>query len=307
MAQTLSTALTSIVTFEIQTNVLKNLRAMLTYANADFSESTHLTPGHDVASFVFIPDLGISATPLTEGVAPTAVALTVSKVDVSCVQYGNLVDISDVAKNKTPVQLIAEASDRLSRNAQETMDQITRDVIAAGGTAFYAGAGTSRATLAATDKLKASDLRKLRGTMFKNKIPPMADGYYRIILSPDQGFDLRNDATATGNWVDVNKYKNPEILMAGELGRMEGFRIAEAVTAPTFASTVAVTAAVAFGAPKGWGRADLQTLSVHHVAPGGDHSDPLAQSEKIGWKVMFGAAVLANSRYYRLESATTLL
>jgi len=307
MAQTLSTALTSIVTFEIQTNVLKNLRFMLTYANADFSESTHLTPGHDVASFVFIPDLAIAATPLTEGVAPTAVAMTVSKVDVSCVQYGNLVDISDVAKNKTPVQLIAEASDRLSRNAQETIDQITRDVIAAGGTAFYAGAGTSRATLAATDKLKASDLRKLRGTMFKNKIPPMADGYYRIILSPDQGFDLRNDATATGNWVDVNKYKNPEILMAGELGRMEGFRIAEAVTAPTFASTVAVTAAVAFGAPKGWGRADLQTLSVHHVAPGGDHSDPLAQSEKIGWKVMFGAAVLANSRYYRLESATTLL
>lgn len=305
MALTDSSALSSLITFEIQTRVLDNLRAALVYANRAYAEQATLAPGRDTASFVFIPDLDVVTSTLTEGVAPTAVALTTSKVDVSTSQMGNLVDITDVAKVKSPVALIAEAADRVSRNAQESIDQKTRDVIAAGGTAFYAGSSnTSRSDLAAGDVLKAATLRKLHRDMFKNKIPPFAGGDYLLIVTAEQGYDLRSD-TDTGSFIDVNKYSKPETLLAGELGRMEGFRIIEAQNGPTFSSTTTVHAAIAMGGTKGWGVADLQSLSIHHVAPGGDHSDPLAQSEKLGWKVMFGAAVLANNRYYRLESGVT--
>jgi N4-gp56 family major capsid protein len=281
---------------------------MLVYANREYAEQATLTPGHDTASFVFIPDLAITTTTLTEGTAPTAVALTSSKVDVSCAQKGNLIDITDVAKVKSPVALVAEAADRVSRNAQESIDQITRDVIAAGGTAMYAGtSNAARADLAAGDVLTAAELRKLRAKMFKAKIPPYSNGDYLLIVTADQGYDLRNDTATPGGFIDVNRYSRPETLLSGELGRLEGFRVIEAQNGPTFSSTTTVHAAIAMGGVKGWGVADLQSLSIHHVAPGGDHSDPLAQSEKLGWKVMFGAAVLSNSRYYRLESGVTAL
>jgi N4-gp56 family major capsid protein len=306
VALTDSSAISTLITFQIQARVLDNLRASLVYANRAYAEQATLSPGHDTASFVFIPDLAITTTTLTEGVAPTAVALTSSKVDVTCAQKGNLVDITDVAKVKSPVALVAEAADRVSRNAQESIDQITRDVIAAGGTAFYAGSVANRAALGAGNKVSAAELRRLRATMFKNKIPPFAGPDYLLIVTAEQGYDLRAD-TATGSFIDVNKYAKPETLLSGELGRMEGFRIIEAQNGPTFSSTVTVHAAIAMGGVRGWGVADLQTLSIHHVAPGGDHSDPLAQSEKLGWKVMFGAAVLANARYYRLESAASTL
>lgn len=306
MAQTTSSALSTLITFKIQAKVVENLRASLVYANRAYSEEATLTPGTDTASFVFIPDLAVATTSLTEGQAPTAVALTTSKVDVTTAQKGNLVDITDVAKVKAPFALIAEAADRVSRNAQESIDQITRDVIAAGGTAFYANAVANRAALTAADTLDSADLRRLRQTMFKNKIPPFSGGDYLLIVTAEQGYDLRAD-TATGGWIDVNKYAKPDQILSGEIGRIAGFRVIEAQNGPTFASTVTAHAAIAMGGVRGWGVADLQSLSIHHVAPGGDHSDPLAQSEKLGWKVMFGAAVLANSRYYRLESAATAL
>ena len=307
MALTDSSAISTLITFQIQTRVLENLRTMLVYANRAYAEQGHLEPGRSTASFVFIPDLAITTTTLTEGVAPTAVALSSSKVDVTTAQKGNLVDITDVAKVKSPVALVAEASDRVSFNARESIDQITRDVIAAGGTAFYANAVANRAALAGTDKLDAADLRRLYGTMFKNKIPPFSgNGDYLLILTAEQATDLRGE-TGTGGFVDLNKYARPEVLLNGEIGRMEGFRIIAAQNGPTFASTTTVHAGIAIGGVKGWGVADLQSLSIHHVAPGGDHSDPLAQSEKLGWKVMFGCAVLSNARYYRVESAATTL
>lgn len=187
------------------------------------------------------------------------------------------------------------------------MNQIVRDVIAAGGTAFYANAVANRAALAATDKLDSADLRRARATMFKANISPFGDGYYRAIVTAEQGFDLRNDGTTNGNWVDVNKYAQPDTILKGELGRLEGFRVIEASNGPTFASTVTVHAAIATGAQKGWGWGDLQTLSVHHVPAGRDHTDPLAQEELLGWKVMFGVGVLDNARYLRIESAATAL
>ena len=55
----------------------------------------------------------------------------------------------------------------------------------------------------------------------------------------------------------------------------------------------------------GWGCGDLQTLQTYHVSPGGDHTDPLAQEELMGWKVNYGVAVLNNSYYFGLETAAT--
>lgn len=306
MAQTTSSVLSAALTFKIQRGVLQNLRAALVYADPMFAEQGQYDAGHNELTFVAVPDLAINTTTLTEGAAPTPKALSITTVDITPAQYGDLVSITDLAKRFSPFDISSVATERITRQARESIDKVSRDVIAAGGTAFYADAVANRAALGAANKLDAVDLRRLRATMFKNKIPPFSDGYYRLMVSSEQGFDLRSD-TSTGGWIDVNKYATPETLLKGELGRMEGFRIMEVVNAPTFASTVTVHAAVAVGDLRGWGAGDLQSLRIYHVPAGGDHQDPLAQEELVGWKVAFGVAVLNSTFYYRVESAATAL
>lgn len=306
MAQTTSSVLSAALTFKIQRGVLQNLRAALVYADPMFAEQGQYDAGHNELTFVAVPDLAINTTTLTEGAAPTPKALSITTVDITPAQYGDLVSITDLAKRFSPFDISSVATERITRQARESIDKVSRDVIAAGGTAFYADAVANRAALGAANKLDAVDLRRLRATMFKNKIPPFSDGYYRLMVSSEQGFDLRSDSS-TGGWIDVNKYATPETLLKGELGRMEGFRIMEVVNAPTFASTVTVHAAVAVGDLRGWGAGDLQSLRIYHVPAGGDHQDPLAQEELVGWKVAFGVAVLNSTFYYRVESAATAL
>jgi N4-gp56 family major capsid protein len=226
-------------------------------------------------------------------------------VTLSTVQYGDLVAITDVAKLLSPVEIAGIAAEHISRQAAESLDKVARDEIATGGTAFYGSVDhTTRATIDNTDFLTVDGvggLNYLRAKMFAAKIPPFADGFYRLYVSPGQALDLRQD----DDFKEAYKYVDNLPLIRGEVGQIAGFRVIEVVNAPTFASTVTVTAAIAVGAIRGWGAGALQSLQVFHVAPGGDHTDPLAQEELIGWKCMWGVAVLNNSFYFRVESYAT--
>lgn len=315
-----ASALSSAITFKVQQKILENLRDTLIWDDDSYSERGTFLPGFDTLRFVSVPDINTSSAGPTlgtvgslgtntfvEGSRPDKRALTISTVDITTNQYGGLIAVTDIAKVKSPFELVSIAAERLSYEAGQVLDTINRDVISAGGTAFYANSRSARNSLVAGDKLTMNDLRKLRATMYKGRIPTFADGFYRIFISAEQGFDLRNDTTSGSNFVEVNKYATPETILKGELGRLEGFRIMETTRLKTAANSGSVTChlGIAVGALKGWGCGDLQTLQTYHVAPGNDHSDPLATEELLGWKVNYGVAVLASSRYYRVESAAT--
>lgn len=307
MSQTLSSAIAAAITFQVQQDVLANLRAELVFADPAYAQEGDFDPGTDTLTFVDYPDLALMTTAGVEGTAPTPKALTMGTVNISTAQYLDAVNISDVAKVKSPHDLSKIAGERVNRQIQESLDQISRDVIAAGGTVKYANAVSARASLVqTTDNIDAADLRKLRARMFKAKIKPMADGFYRLFVSPEVEFDLRAE-TGTGGFIDSKKYDDSGALEKGEVGRMEGFKVIGVVNAPTFSSSATVHASIALGNMKGWGTGELQSLQVYHIPPGGDHSDFAAQSELIAWKINFGVAVLKNSFYFRLESTATVL
>jgi N4-gp56 family major capsid protein len=307
MAQTTSDALSAAITFKVQSKVLANLRGRLIFADPAFAEKGSFSAGTDTLMFVSYPDLALATTPLTEGSAPTAKALTQNVVTVSTQQFGDVLNLSDVAKVKAPVDLADIAAERITRQAAESIDKISRDAIALGGTPVYQSGDTTRAGLASTDYLTAADVMGLRAKMIAAKIPLMADGMYKLIVHPYTALDLRSEAVANaGAWMDVNRYSNPSQIMKGEVGSYHGFHVIEVPNAPTFSSTTTVYASFALGDIKGWGAGELQSLSVKHVPMGGDHSDILAQSELFGWKINFGVAPLNNSYYYRMEHATSL-
>jgi len=308
MAQTTSDALSAAITFRVQKKVLANLRAKLIFADPAYAEKGELNGGGaDTILFVSYPDLAINTTPLTEGTAPTARALTQNTVVVDTDQFGDLVDLSDIAKVKSPVDLADIAAERISRQAAESIDKISRDAIALGGTPLYQSGDTTRSGLASTDYLIAADVMSMRAKMVAAKIPFMADGMYKLLVHPYVAYDLRSEAVSSaGAWMDVNRYAKPDTIMKGEVGSFHGFHVIEVNNAPTVASTTTVYLSFALGDIKGWGAGELQSLQIKHVAPGGDHSDPLGQSELFGWKVQFGVAPLNNSFYYRMESAASL-
>ena len=302
MTDTLSSAVAAAVTFKTQKKVLQNLRNELVYANPDWAEHGEFDEGTDTLLFTDFPDLSPNTTPLSEGTAPTTVALTMGTVTVDTDQYGDVVGITDVAKIKSPIDLVGIAAERLTRESKEVIDTISRDTIVLGGTAYYAGTGNSaRADLAATDIAAVADLRRMAWQMFKSDIPRAADGYYRLLASPD----VCNDLASDDDFIEAVKYTDRMPLLKGEVGEIAGFRVMSVQNAPTASSTTTVHLSIAFGDIKGWGAGELQSLSTYHVAPGGDHSDPLAQEELIGWKIMFGVAVLNNDYYFRFESAAS--
>jgi N4-gp56 family major capsid protein len=315
VATTTSDAFQAAITFTVQEKVLVNLRNDLVWANPALAEQGRFDAASDMLTFLKFPDLSSTTpqTPLTEGTPPTARAITMTTVTVSTAQYGDLVDISDIAKVKGPRDVVAIAAERVTRTSKEVMDTITRDNIFLGGTAFYQGAlvttNANRAALGSTEYLVGTDLVRLRSTMKKNNVPLPSDGYYRLIVGNNVAHDLRTDTTASSGWIEPAKYTAAAYanVMKGEIGILNGFRIIESDTAPTFTSTTTVYGSLAYGEIKGWGAGELQTFQTYHVAPGGDHSDPLAQIEEVGWKMNFGVATLNNGYYYRVESAARAL
>jgi N4-gp56 family major capsid protein len=99
--------------------------------------------------------------------------------------------------------------------------------------------------------------------------------------------------------------------VANEVGLYAGTRFLQTAYARLFVDGGAASADVAstfvFG-PGAYCVADSQTLATYFVPPGGNHSDPLAQLAKVGWKYRGGAMLVdeAGPRYIRLESAMTL-
>lgn len=313
MANTASSVFSAAITFTVQSKVLENLRSDLVYANPALAEQGRFDPMSDQIMFTAIPDLSNTTpqTPLTEGTKPTARALSFSVVSFSTAEYGDLVDVTNVAKIKGPQGIIDTAVERTTRVSKEVIDVITRDTIATGGTPFYptGSVNTVRTDIASTEKMVGADLIVLRGTMKKNKIPLNADGTYHLYAAVQQTTDLKKETTSLSSWLSVGQYLESahREVINGEIGRLHGFTIIEVNNAPTFSSTTTVYASFALGSVKGWGAGELETFKSYHVAPGGDHSDPLGQLEEVGWRVNFGVGVLSNSYYYRFETAATTL
>jgi N4-gp56 family major capsid protein len=80
---------------------------------------------------------------------------------------------------------------------------------------LYGGVATSKATLAATDKinravieraLNKAEMMQARNPETANMVPVKngSEGNYVFLMNPDNEYDLRNDTT-TGSWLDIQK------------------------------------------------------------------------------------------------------
>jgi N4-gp56 family major capsid protein len=264
-------------------------------------------------SFRRLNSLAVSTTALTEGVTPDGVDLNITSVNATVKEYGNWTKISEFINMTGFDPLLTEVSELMGENAGESMDIIVRDIIAAGTNVVYAASRASRITVAASDKMTAIDLLKIRRTLKRNKVKPIKlpngkQGYLAFVHT-DVAFDLMQ----TQEWKDQNTYTDTKNREEGILGQMYGIYLLEAVNAPVFTGAGAAAIDVygtlvigkgAYGVPdvEGSSKPDI----IVHKAGSAGTADPLNQFNTVAWKSAFTALRLNELCIVRYESAASV-
>lgn len=287
----------------------QELRSKLVHAMPGNYMPTNFIKGTNLVRLARYADVAAVTTALTEGAAPTSLALTIASEAFSATQVGAVFEITDLAVVDSPHDLISINAERAGRQAALSIDRLVRDILTAGASVQYVTA-TSRATLATTNPVTGALIKRMVANLKSRNVPTFGDGTYRAIVHPNVVYDIFTD-TASGGWMDISKYAAPTQLLNGEAGKYHGVRFLETseafVEADGGAGTDDAYSTIFLG-PGAYTLADSQNLSSYFIPPGGDHSDPLAQLAKIGWKVRFGCMLVdeAGPRYIRLESGSTL-
>lgn len=182
--------------------------------------------------------------PLTEGVTPEGQSLSVNAMTATVSQYGGYVTTSDILDMTALDPVVNEATKLIARQAGETLDTITRDVINAGTNVLYAlgktsgtansARPTSRGALSYTDagtnyNLSVDDI-KTAVRALKRQDAPKIKGDYIGIIHPDAVYDLMKDP----EWLTPKEYVDTQDIYNGEVGKLYGVRFIENTRAKVF-------------------------------------------------------------------------
>lgn len=255
--------------------------------------------GSGVVYWTRFENLPVVTSGQGEGVPTTAVSLTAVNVTGSTAQYDAAVSISDLLVYTSFGDMMKKAVERLGENAGKSVDTLVRNSISESMTSQISTGAAHITAIPSTGVLSISELRKAKRTLSRNDAMEIG-GYWVAVVHPDALFDLQGD-TATGGWIDANRYAGSDRLFSGEVGKLMGIRFLESSNAYVM-STASVTASASvyvtnIVGQEAFGVTNLQKLEVMiHGFGSGGVADPTNKVATAGWKTTFGTAVL-NSKF----------
>jgi N4-gp56 family major capsid protein len=211
------------------------------------------------------------ATPqatLTEGVAPPSSTFSLQEQSVTLDQWGDWLEISDVAQLTAMHPIMEQARELLADNAARVMDrEITVVMLAGTSVVFGDGSVASRRLITSAMRLNETVLHNAKVSLSLAGAPPIggpagnaqvvkSGSYlngndYLAIAGPEVCADLMQPAVNLGTFVSQALYANQKNLYNNEVGKWLGFRFVESNFLPRFGllgnTTVAVTAGNDFG------------------------------------------------------------
>jgi len=209
--------------------LLENMQPEMVHARDAQKRALPLNNGKRVQFRRFTPFDAIT-TPLAEGVTPTGQTLVQTEMTAMVKPYGGHVELTDEINWYMLDNIHQETAKLLSDQAALSLDTISRNALNAGMNVQYTGANTARGTIASTDKLTYSDIKKAVRTLRRKNVRPFADGYYHAIVHPDTVYDLTSDTM----WVDVSKYQDKQKVEKYELGTIYKVKFFESTNAMVF-------------------------------------------------------------------------
>lgn len=267
-------------------------------------------------------NLTAATTALSEGITPIGSQLSVTDITATVAQYGDYITVTDVVDFSSQDAALMEAAEILGDQAGDTLDQLTRNVIAAGTNVYYAGSGhTLRSQVAAgeviTDTLIKKTVRLLKNNKARRitKMVNATTGYnttplnasYVGLCHPNTTYDLKG---ITG-WTPIEKYSSTNGVMEGEVGKYDEVRFVESPNCKVFtgegASSIDVYATLVFGSDA-YGTTRISGEALKNIVkPLGSagSADPLDQRATSGWKATFVAKILNDAFLVRIEHAVS--
>lgn len=269
-------------------------------------------------------NLTAATTPLQEGVTPAGSQLSVTDITAVVKQYGDYITVTDVVTYESQDAVLMDAAEVMGDQTGDTLDQLTRDILAAGTGVTYSGSGnTQTSDVAAGDvislanldsaiaNLKAGNAKKI--TRQINPSTGISTSPVRAcfvgIVHPVIAVKIRTLAVASGQWTPVEKYPSQSGVMEGEIGAYEDIRFVETNNAKIFTGqgfgsidvyATLILAANAYGISRISGEA-MKNI-VKPLGSAGS-ADPLDQRATSGWKATFVAKILNDDFLERIESA----
>lgn len=268
---------------------------------------------HRGASTTFFSqaDLAVASTPLTEDVDVSAVPLSNTTITVTPQEYGNAVVVTAKLQATSMFDIDTAAANTLGYNAGVSIDTVAQTTFGAGTNVLYAGAATSRVTVAATHILTSDHFRRAYAELSDANVPTF-DGHYIAMISPRQAYDLKRETGDLG-WRAPEVYSNRTGGIAtGEIGMYEGFRVIVSPRTPSFINagvggTVDVYRALFFGREAiakatynggGYGAEPVTVL--------GPVTDKLRRFQPLGWKHAVGYAAFRPEAMRAYETASSI-
>jgi len=275
--------------------------------------------GSNVINFRKYTALAAQTTALTEGVTPSGKRLSVSDIQATVLQYGDYVTLTDKVLMESIDPVLVEAAEVLGEQVGDSLDQLCRDIIAAGTTIQYAGTSTSTAEVDDEMKLNRAEVKEMVRTLKGNNCKPLltmvnpSTGYNTTpigkafvgIVHPDTTFDL-DDATG---WIPVEKYPNKKNVMDDEVGSLANVRFIETTNAATKDGTLVTTVyqTLIFGR-NAYAQSRISGEALKNIVkPLGSAgtADPLDQRTTSGWKLTYVARILDQNMIGVIEHAVS--
>lgn len=238
--------------------------------------------------------MNVPVAALTEGTTPTESSFELEEVTVTLDQWGDFLEITDVAELTTKHPVMAQAQALLADNAARVMDREITNVVLAGTNVIY-GDGTATGRSGVTAAMTISDglLKDARADLTIDGAPPfggpagdskqVSNGFprgsgYILVCGPEVVNDISSPSTSYGTFVSYAVLQDGSKLLTGEIGKWLNFRILESNFLPRFTRLGNTTTAVASGAANG---ADITGFSITATEGGGT----LVNATTYAWKI----------------------
>lgn len=245
--------------------------------------------------------LGTVPVPLQDGITPPGASLSVTDIKAQVDFYGNYVTITNQVEYTVEDRVLNESARLLAQNMAQTMDEVTRDVLATISTVVSCANGANGNT---PTELTKADIDSAVLTLLGNDaemISEVIDGSNKFGTTPIRpaffGYmdtALLDDLEACANFVPESAYGQSQRVLEGEWGATGNVRWLYTSVGYVSSSSPAVYNNFIIG-KECYGVVHLGSESGEfYIEPLGSAgaADPLHQRGSVGWSHPFVARIL---------------
>lgn len=249
--------------------------------------------------------------PLTDGVTPPGAALSATDIQARVDFYGNFVTITNQVELTVEDRVLNESSRLLAQNLAQTMDEVTRDVLASTSSVLQCSNGTNGNT---PTELTKDDIDSAVQTLLGNDAEMISE----VVVGRDAfgtapvrpafwGYldtALLDDLEAVSNFLHSANYPNQQAVVEGEWGSTGNVRWLYSSVGSVTAASPAVYNNFIIG-KEAYAVVHLGSESGDfYIKPLGSagSADPLDQRGSVGWQHPFVARILNDAFMLNLEA-----